>query len=309
MRLRNIVFALVVPLLFSCDEEASTLERIGDFAFSEVSVQDSGGRSATVSYYMQTPTNASMYRVGLAISLVYSENPKDWEKAFFADEVKFGGMKLYQYDTGPLYAGKEYWFIPFILEGYNLSFSTFSFGKAFQYKVPDFKDMSGMISGHKAVDLGLSVRWAEVNLGAEKETDEGTAVIWGETSASGGTQKTQYGNGGKTVLDPCDDAATVDFGKGWRMPTRDEVTELARMCEWTPVYDSTSRYICGYNISSRVCDNSIYLPIPMQTMIRYWTSCTVAGSERVYGFDVLADGVNFIGRERSLKNLVRAVAE
>ncbi|MBQ5548198.1 MAG: hypothetical protein IIT33_05095, partial [Prevotella sp.] len=36
-------------------------------------------------------------------------------------------------------------------------------------------------AGVEAVDLGLSVKWANMNLGASKSSDYGTYYAWGET--------------------------------------------------------------------------------------------------------------------------------
>ena len=111
---------------------------------------------------------------------------------------------------------------------------------------------SNIESGHRFVDLGLSVMWAETNIGADTHDDYGDFFAWGETEP-----KTQYtwksyklceGNSGtltkynnnahngtvdnKTVLDPEDDAAHVNWGGSWRMPTSKEVDELIKQCTW-----------------------------------------------------------------------------
>ena len=106
-----------------------------------------------------------------------------------------------------------------------------------------------------AVDLGLSVLWATHNVGAEKPEDYGDYFAWGETQPKGqydwttykyckGTSKTltkyciysDFGYNGfvdnKVVLDPEDDAATVNWGGNWRMPTEDEFIELLEKCKW-----------------------------------------------------------------------------
>ena len=99
----------------------------------------------------------------------------------------------------------------------------------------------------QAVDLGLSVKWANINVGAESPEDYGNYYAWGETSTKetynwstyfdtndGGNTFTKYNNeGGKTVLDPEDDAAHVNWGGSWRMPTQAEWWELINCCTWT----------------------------------------------------------------------------
>ena len=103
-----------------------------------------------------------------------------------------------------------------------------------------------------AVDLGLSVKWADMNLGAFTENATGDFFAWGEvvskdtfnwsnykwgTSRSGPFERyntsSAYGRvDDRTVLLPEDDAATVFCGTGWRMPTFDEMEELRKTCTW-----------------------------------------------------------------------------
>ena len=61
----------------------------------------------------------------------------------------------------------------------------------------------------------------------------------------------------KTVLEPEDDAATVNWGEGWRMPTDAEWTELREQCTWTW---TTQNGINGYQVTSKTNSNSIFLP-------------------------------------------------
>ena len=114
----------------------------------------------------------------------------------------------------------------------------------------------------KAVDLGLSVKWANMNVGASKNTDTGDYFAWGETQPKaeydwsnykwcGGTSITltkyctneSYGTvDNKTTLEAADDAATVNWGNSWRMPTVKEFEELIEKCTWT----WTLSRGCGY---------------------------------------------------------------
>ena len=69
-----------------------------------------------------------------------------------------------------------------------------------------------------------------------------------------------YGNNGftdnKTILDPEDDAAIVNWGGAWRMPTHDELTELRENCTWTW---TTQNGVDGYKVVGPN-GNSIFLP-------------------------------------------------
>ena len=109
---------------------------------------------------------------------------------------------------------------------------------------------------YKAIDLGLpSGRlWADKNVGAEKETDYGLYFQWGDTigytDASHSTWATCPGNGSNSdyngvSIEAWDaenlqsvngmedstlkieaDAATVNMGSKWRMPTIEDCAEL-----------------------------------------------------------------------------------
>ena len=46
-----------------------------------------------------------------------------------------------------------------------------------------FKAPPTVINGHEYVDLGLSVKWATMNVGATKPEDYGDYFAWGETTA------------------------------------------------------------------------------------------------------------------------------
>ena len=126
----------------------------------------------------------------------------------------------------------------------------------------------------QAVDLGLSVKWANMNVGAESPEDYGDYFAWGETRAKtnydwstyfdtndNGSTFTKYNNdGGKTVLDPEDDAAHVNWGGSWRMPTQAEWQELLDNCTWTW---TTQNGIKGYKVTSNKAgytDKFIFLP-------------------------------------------------
>lgn len=115
------------------------------------------------------------------------------------------------------------------------------------------------------VDLGLSVKWASCNLGASTPAGKGGYYAWGETSTKTEYTKKNYayykeGSGytdiGKNISGTQYDAATVNLGKDWRMPTEDEMQELCEKCTFTygEVDGVKGYYATGKN------GNSIFLP-------------------------------------------------
>lgn len=89
------------------------------------------------------------------------------------------------------------------------------------------------------VDMGLpsGIIWATCNIGADSPTEYGQYFAWGETYTKGsyswnnyiwGTQNNliKYSGDGKYTLDLEDDAAHVNMGGRWRMPTSTDFWEL-----------------------------------------------------------------------------------
>lgn len=139
----------------------------------------------------------------------------------------------------------------------------------------------------RAVDLGLSVKWSNLNVGAETETDFGGYFSWGETMSKNNYAKAAYAfwdganytkytsTDGLTVLEEADDAATVNWGRPWRMPTQAEINELggtfstdagdATKTHYWKWYDgSTEKYNGssnpGWLVTCKANANSIFLP-------------------------------------------------
>lgn len=121
-----------------------------------------------------------------------------------------------------------------------------------------------------AVDMGLpsGTLWANMNVGAEKPEDYGLYFAWGETTGYG--RDTSDGrlfdgasyNGptieaGVTTLDLAYDAANVNWGGDWRMPTYEECTEL--ISNTTGVW-TTSNGIRGWMFTSNNNGNTLFLP-------------------------------------------------
>ncbi|MBR5001964.1 MAG: hypothetical protein IKY13_00445, partial [Bacteroidaceae bacterium] len=91
--------------------------------------------------------------------------------------------------------------------------------------------VTGVTNGHEWIDLGLpsGTRWATCNIGASQPHQPGVLYAWGEkaskTTYAPETSKTH----GKDIDDFSGDAtydvATAQWGKGWRMPTKEEFEE------------------------------------------------------------------------------------
>ena len=119
---------------------------------------------------------------------------------------------------------------------------------------------------HEYVDLGLSVKWATYNVGANKPEECGDYFAWGEVKSkkeySLNTYKYYEGTihslskNNKIVLDVDDDAARVNWGGEWRMPTEKEFKELRKNCKWIWTSQNGMR---GYKVVGNN-GNFIFLP-------------------------------------------------
>jgi hypothetical protein len=155
--------------------------------------------------------------------------------------------------------------------------------------------------GVEAVDLGLSVKWANMNVGATKDSGFGSYFAWGETKPksyySWDTYAWSKGNtkflfkysttDRKTQLVLSDDAARANWGGEWRMPTIDECEELANpaKCKWEW---TTKDGVNGYKVTGKKTGKSIFLPITGFRFYKdvqfrairgiYWTSTLYTGN-------------------------------
>ena len=147
----------------------------------------------------------------------------------------------------------------------------------------------------EGIDLGLSVKWGNKNVGAEFPEDPGDYFAWGETAVKDNytlenyvfgpdlTQASKYFGSGRTVLEEADDAARVNLGEGWRMPTQDEWDELIHQCtaQWTTQNDKTGVLVTAQSGASiflpaaGVC-NDYGNPWSLGAQGFYWSSSPVS---------------------------------
>lgn len=153
----------------------------------------------------------------------------------------------------------------------------------------------------KYVDLGLpsGTLWATCNVGATKPEEYGYLFAWGEIKPKS-KPSIIYGNykwgdidghaltkyctwessgivDNKKCLDPEDDAAIAQWGKDWRMPTIEEISELCKKCDWEVVYDYKESGVAGAVGISKINANEIFLPAIPTTIGydgggEYWSS-------------------------------------
>lgn len=116
-----------------------------------------------------------------------------------------------------------------------------------------------VIGGHEYVDLGLSVKWANTNLGAKKNYELGDCYAWGSLEKFTTEEKSKqiFHKMYNIISGHRDrDAAMNEWGLSWRMPTSKECEELLNECEWiwTNINNVNGYKIVGPN------KNWIFLP-------------------------------------------------
>jgi hypothetical protein len=174
-----------------------------------------------------------------------------------------------------------------------------------------------------AVDIGLSVKWANANLGATSPEDYGDYYAWGETetkadyswkkykwckgsltSLSKYNTNPEFGTVDNNVeLDPEDDVARVKLGGSWRMPTVEEIDELVSTrgnpaYRWEMKVDEDDDPL-GWTVTYLVNGNSIFLPeacSKYETVMisgnRFWSSSIDTDPYLAYSLNEYAQGFN-----------------
>ncbi len=194
----------------------------------------------------------------------------------------------------------------------------------------------GEVDPEEYVDLALpsGTLWAIRNVGANSPEDYGDYFAWGETAPKkkydwdtykwgyldnyGVARMTKYGPvDNKKELEPGDDAAYVNWGPLWRMPTPEQLSELKYECEWQW---TTINGVNGYLVISSRNGNSLFLPatgtfinsslIGLGFEAYYW-SRSLSGSYPDIAGDLYFDKdyveMNNTGFQRTCGNSVRAV--
>ena len=135
------------------------------------------------------------------------------------------------------------------------------------------------VSGEEAiaVDMGLpsGTLWCDRNVGAKSPEDYGAFFSWGNTdphypnrdnmdwgddddgfdySFDSDTYEKTAGYKLEGNIDMAHDAARVNMGEPWQMPTEEQIKELFDNCDWV------RKTINGYLVTSKINGNVIFFP-------------------------------------------------
>ena len=189
----------------------------------------------------------------------------------------------YSVPIGGLKANTTYYY-----RAYALDAGVYKYGEVLSFTTEQ-EVFEPEISSPEAIDLGLSVKWASCNVGANSPEGYGDYFAWGETATKSEYTESNSVTYGLSILELESrgiigdngnltaeyDAATANWGEGWRMPTLDEIKELCNNCTWTWTIQNG---VNGYEVTGPN-GNSIFLPA---AGYRYGTSLSNAGSYGSY---------------------------
>lgn len=180
------------------------------------------------------------------------------------------------------------------------------------------------------VDLGLSVKWGTYNIGASKPEEYGRYFAWGDVSGQIWNGKEWSEGGFETFpayaldenynLKPEYDAAHVNIGGNWRMPSYEEFREMLEntTSNWTDDYEGTG--VAGQIFTSTkegFEDKSIFFPAAGYgvfyfqygegTCARYWTSSY--GNHYSFLFSTTSENIVIIDTHRDTATPIRPVID
>ncbi|MBR5983080.1 MAG: carboxypeptidase regulatory-like domain-containing protein [Bacteroidales bacterium] len=196
-------------------------------------------------------------------------------------------------------------------------------------EIKSFSTLNGQLGDHYYVNLGLpsGTMWASTNIGATTTEELGTEYAWGETTSKDNYEwdnynycngaynsltkycnNSEYGNGGftdsLTTLEANDDAAVVNWGEEWIMPSQADIQELIDNCNTTWI---TINGIRGMLVTSNSNGNSIFLPADyddgLSKTAKFWSSSlytdnpSTASYMYVYSGDSESDPSFSVGNE------------
>lgn len=140
------------------------------------------------------------------------------------------------------------------------------------------EELNGLLSKDSVVDLGFSVKWANINIGAKTPLEHGSYFAWGEVEPkdhySRENSLTYMKNTAElkqmNILDKNGeltaeyDAATKNWGSKYRMPSYEEVDEFFENTKSSEkaVKLEDGTYVLGKLYTSRKNKQSIFLAYP-----------------------------------------------
>ena len=290
----SVLFSIITVIVACGKDGGIGSSMYNEFFEKDFTIESVGVNDAVVSFVAHYPEDTDGYIFSTLVST--EESPaKDNGKLY---RCSSSDKKTYSVTVDALLGGKEYYCRPAV----EISPGVYKYGpiKSFTTKAWSAKVGTKGV----AIDLGLSVKWADHNIGASSPEELGGYYAWGETEekneyydwnsyifATGdlftiwdGYTKVRkvtkycsssvYGEvDNKKILEPVDDVANVKWGDGWSIPTFEQWIEFFENTTFEKV---TVNGVIGHRFTSKINSKTIFFPASFQSgenwMGRYWTS-------------------------------------
>lgn len=171
-----------------------------------------------------------------------------------------------------------------------------------------------------AVDLGLSVKWASCDLGAEDPSENGLSFSWGSLiSKEDGSlnvyeyyKDNAYVNIGTNISGTEYDAVAKYWGGKWRMPTKEEAEELINACEYKTDSELLEATYTGAN-GNKIKMHWVYVGFigkEHDFMYSRWTGSMAESDSEAYVFGIDEDRIGRLHTyERKNEMRIRPVCD
>ncbi len=307
--MRRSSLIVIIPFLFlliACGKDGGIGNSMyNEFFENDFTIESIGVNDAVVSFVAHYPEDTDGYSFS---ALVSTENSpaKDNGKLYRCSSTD---RKTYSVTVDALLGGKVYYCRPAV----QISPGVYKYGPIKSFTTKAWSAKVG--TKGNVIDLGLSVKWADHNVGAAVPEDLGGFYAWGETEekneyydwnsykfatgdyiiATDGFTKVRkltkycsssyYGDvDNKDTLEAVDDVANVKWGEGWSIPTNVQWIEFF---ENTTFEVATINGVTGHLFTSKINSQTIFFPANVQSgdswVGRYWSSSVM------YGFPYSAD--------------------
>jgi hypothetical protein len=231
---------------------------------------------ASLKTFVNIPTDVTVYQVGVYVSL--EEIPTDSngttlvtseDSNMETTEFSFQATNMVMKTT---YYYRSFVYIPLQAKYY--------FGEILKFTTQNIDE----VTPGEYIDLGLSVKWASHNMGAESQEQIGDRYAWGELTPYSGNYSYESNGSmidiGNNICGTYYDVAYVRLGDNWRLPTYREMTELFTNSSY--VFTSYKGVI-GYLVQGPN-GNSIFIPYGNTNFYSGWHTDETGYSYDTYGY-------------------------
>ncbi len=144
---------------------------------------------------------------------------------------------------------------------YTSATSSFTLEQSHVKRLKVRHDYTTTINGETAIDMGGKVLWAERNVGAIFRADAGNYYAWGETAPKEVYNASTYTYKGDEI-DAEHDAATVNWGSPWCIPTSEEIEKLINSSSYErdTLTNSSGKPVRAYKLTNSTFQHYIYVP-------------------------------------------------